>query len=136
MTTNKITESIIEEFATNLCERRGYQYIYAPGIAPDSETPEIRNMLNKLWFYTSSSAFICVYLRLIKEIASKINRGWTRINADDHTILSRYEIRSYEDVLLVERLKKSSWHDQFRHSSRCRVKFRKIGIRSVTDVRQ
>ncbi len=36
----KITESLIEKFAIELLERQGYQYIYAPSIAPDSETPE------------------------------------------------------------------------------------------------
>ncbi|MGB3459738.1 MAG: HsdR family type I site-specific deoxyribonuclease [Halobacteriota archaeon] len=40
MTTNKITESAIEELAIELLEKQGYQYIYAPDIAPDSETPE------------------------------------------------------------------------------------------------
>ncbi len=40
MTTNKITESAIEEFAIDLLEKQGYQYIYALDIAPDSETPE------------------------------------------------------------------------------------------------
>ncbi len=37
---NKITESEIEKFAIELLEKQGYQYIYAPSIAPDSETPE------------------------------------------------------------------------------------------------
>jgi type I restriction enzyme R subunit len=36
----KITESSIETFAVELLERLGYEYIYAPDIAPDSETPE------------------------------------------------------------------------------------------------
>jgi len=36
---NKITESAIELFAIDLLEKSGYQYIYAPDIAPDSETP-------------------------------------------------------------------------------------------------
>jgi len=36
----KITESAIEEFAIELLEHQGYEYIYAPDIAPDSETPE------------------------------------------------------------------------------------------------
>ena len=40
MTTNKITESTIEKFAIELLEKQGYQYIYAPSIAPDSDTPE------------------------------------------------------------------------------------------------
>ena len=33
----KITESEIETFAIKLFERLGYQYIYAPSIAPDSD---------------------------------------------------------------------------------------------------
>ncbi len=36
----KITESAIEKFAIELLEKQGYQYIYAPSIAPDSDTPE------------------------------------------------------------------------------------------------
>jgi len=40
MTTTKITESEIEKFAIELLECQGYQYIYAPDIAPDSDTPE------------------------------------------------------------------------------------------------
>jgi len=35
MTTNKITESAIEELAIELLEKQGYWYIYAPDIAPD-----------------------------------------------------------------------------------------------------
>ena len=37
---DKITESAIDKFAIELLEKQGYQYIYAPDIAPDSETPE------------------------------------------------------------------------------------------------
>jgi len=37
---NKITESAIEKFAIELLEKQSYQYIYAPSIAPDSDTPE------------------------------------------------------------------------------------------------
>ncbi len=36
---NRITESEIEEFAIKLLENLGYQYIYGPSIAPDSDTP-------------------------------------------------------------------------------------------------
>jgi type I restriction enzyme, R subunit len=35
-----ITESAIEKFAIELLENQGYEYIYAPSIAPDSDTPE------------------------------------------------------------------------------------------------
>ena len=40
MTKNKITESEIEQFAIELLEKSGYQYIYTPDIAPDSKTPQ------------------------------------------------------------------------------------------------
>jgi type I restriction enzyme, R subunit len=36
----KITEDAIEQFAIELLEKQGYQYIYAPSIAPDSDNPE------------------------------------------------------------------------------------------------
>jgi len=36
---NKITENEIELFAIELLEKQGYNYIYAPDIAPDSDNP-------------------------------------------------------------------------------------------------
>jgi len=36
----RITENAIEEFAIELLEKQGYHYLYAPSIAPDSDTPE------------------------------------------------------------------------------------------------
>lgn len=36
----QLTESAIEDFAIQLFEQLGYSYIYAPEIAPDSDTPE------------------------------------------------------------------------------------------------
>lgn len=36
---NKITENEIELFAIELLEKQGFNYIYAPNIAPDSESP-------------------------------------------------------------------------------------------------
>ena len=44
----KITESAIEKFAIELLEKQGYQYIYAPSIAPDSDTPE-RESFEDVW---------------------------------------------------------------------------------------
>jgi type I restriction enzyme R subunit len=38
--TEKITESSIEKFAIELLEKSGYQYVYGPDIAPDSDTLE------------------------------------------------------------------------------------------------
>jgi len=37
---DKITESEIEKFTIELLEKQGYQYLYAPSIALDSDTPE------------------------------------------------------------------------------------------------
>ncbi len=34
----KITENEIEEFAIELLEKQGYQYLYGPDIAPDSDS--------------------------------------------------------------------------------------------------
>ena len=36
---SRITENIIEEFCIELLEKQGYEYIYAPDIAPDSDNP-------------------------------------------------------------------------------------------------
>jgi len=36
----KIPENTIEKFAIELLKKSGYQYIFAPSIAPDSITPE------------------------------------------------------------------------------------------------
>jgi type I restriction enzyme R subunit len=36
----EINESQLEEFAINLLKEAGFQCVYGPDIAPDSETPE------------------------------------------------------------------------------------------------
>jgi type I restriction enzyme R subunit len=37
---SRLTESAIEDFAIKLFERLGYDYVYAPDVAPDGELPE------------------------------------------------------------------------------------------------
>jgi type I restriction enzyme R subunit len=39
----RITENTIEEFAIELLERLGYQYIYAPDIAHDGKVKIVEN---------------------------------------------------------------------------------------------
>lgn len=39
----KLTESQIEQLAIELLQKQGYEYIYAPDIAPDGKTPEREN---------------------------------------------------------------------------------------------
>lgn len=58
-----ISESAIEEFAIKLFERLGYNYLYAPEIAPDGERPE-------------RAAFDQVFLTgRLEEAVRRINRG-------------------------------------------------------------
>lgn len=50
---SRITENIIEAFAIELLDKLGYDYIYAPDIAPDGDNPERDNyqqilLLNKI----------------------------------------------------------------------------------------
>jgi len=52
----KITESAIEEFAIELLEKQGYEYIYAPDIAPDSDTPQRASFEDLLLIDRLSSA--------------------------------------------------------------------------------
>ncbi len=37
---SRITENVIENFCIELLEKQGYEYIYAPDIAPDSDNPQ------------------------------------------------------------------------------------------------
>jgi type I restriction enzyme R subunit len=51
---SKLTESAIEESAIKLFERLGYNYVYAPDIAPDGDNPERRHydeviLKDRLW---------------------------------------------------------------------------------------
>ena len=39
----RVTESSVKEFTIELLEKSGCQYVYAPSIAPDRETPERRS---------------------------------------------------------------------------------------------
>ena len=63
MTSNKITESEIEQFAIRLLKKQGYQYIYAPNIAPDSDTPE-RSLFEDV-----------LLLKRLKKAVGRINPG-------------------------------------------------------------
>ncbi len=63
----KITESAIEKHAIELLEKQGYQYIYAPSIAPDSDTPE-RQSYEDVW--------------LLERLQTAVDRINTSIPAD------------------------------------------------------
>ena len=60
---SKITESDIENYVLELLESLGYEYIYAPDIAPDSDNP-----------LRSSFADVVLESRL-REALIRLNRG-------------------------------------------------------------
>ncbi len=68
----KITESEIEEFAIELLEKQGYQYIYAPDIAPDSDTPERLSFEDVLLIERLQTAVSRISTRLFLRIAGKM----------------------------------------------------------------
>ncbi len=42
----RITENVIEEFCIELLEKQGYETIYAPDIAPDSDVEYIKAFID------------------------------------------------------------------------------------------
>ncbi len=56
----RITEHSIEEFAIELLEKLGYEYVYAPNIAPDGETPERQTYEQVLLVERLQNAVKCI----------------------------------------------------------------------------
>jgi hypothetical protein len=73
MTTNKITESHIKQFALELLEKQGYQYIYGPAIAPNSETPERQSFEDVLLLDKLISAVARINPLVPAEIRDDVN---------------------------------------------------------------
>ena len=71
----KITESAIEEFAIELLEKSGYQYVYAPDIAPDSDTPEQNRFEDVLLLECLQSAVGRITQNKAKPIDTKDDQG-------------------------------------------------------------
>ena len=87
MTPNKITESAIEELAIELLEKQGYQYIYAPDIAPDSETPE-RNRFEDV-----------LLLERLQSAVGRITQNKAKtIDTNDDQELNNNQIRTHEKL--------------------------------------
>lgn len=71
----RITESAIEEFAINLLEKQGYQYVYAPDIVPDSDTPERARLEDVLLLERLQSAVGRITQNKAKTIDTKDDQG-------------------------------------------------------------
>ena len=71
----RITESAIEEFAIELLEKSGYRYVYAPDIAPDSDTPERARFDDVLLLECLQSAVDRITQNKAKTIDTKDDQG-------------------------------------------------------------
>ena len=71
----RITESEIEEFAIELLEKSGYPYVYAPDIAPDSDTPERARFDDVLLLECLQSAVDRITQNKAKTIDTKDDQG-------------------------------------------------------------
>ncbi len=71
----KLFESAIEEFAINLLEKQGYQYVYAPNIALDSDTPERARFEDVLLLERLQSAVGRITQNKAKTIDTKDDQG-------------------------------------------------------------
>ncbi len=79
----RLTENSIENFAIEQLDRLGYEYIYGPDIAPDSETPE-RNSFEQV-----------LLLERVQQAVRKINRT-IPTDAQDEAIREIQRITSPE----------------------------------------
>ena len=85
---NKITESAIEEFAIELLKKSGYQYVYAPKIAPDSDTPE-RNRFEDV-----------LLLERLQSAVGRITQNKAKtMDTNDDQGLNNNQIRTLEKLL-------------------------------------
>jgi len=84
---SQISESAIEEFAIELLEKSGYQYIYAPDIAPDSDTPERNRFEDVLLLECMQSAVGRMTQNKTKTIDTKEDQG-----------LNKFQIRTREKL--------------------------------------
>nr|QNO52272.1 hypothetical protein BPDGFPMF_00031 [Methanosarcinales archaeon ANME-1 ERB6] len=85
---NKITESAIEEFTIELLEKFGYQYVYAPNIAPDSDTPERARFEDVL-----------LLLERLRKAVGRITQNKAKtIDTNDDQGLNNNQIRTLEKL--------------------------------------
>jgi len=83
---SRITENVIEEFCIELLEKQGYEYIYAPDIAPDSDNPLRSSFEEVLLFNRLSDAVARIKL-------------WQR-NFWEHIIRNENEYRRITQYIL------------------------------------
>ena len=77
--TAKITESEIESFAIQLLESQGYEYIYGPDIAPDSDNPVRSSFEEVLLFDNLKSAVARINPKISTDIREDAIRQIERL---------------------------------------------------------
>jgi type I restriction enzyme R subunit len=83
MTANKITESTIETFAIERFEKLGYQYVYAPDIAPDSESPERESFEDVVLLERLRSAVARINPSIPAEVREEAIKQVQRLNSPE-----------------------------------------------------
>src|SRR3989339_698088 len=83
MSKNRITESEIERFALELLEKSGYQYIYGPDIAPDSQTPERQSFEDVILLERLTAAVARINPKLSAEVREDAIKQLLRLNSPE-----------------------------------------------------
>jgi len=81
--TTRIAESDIEAYAIELLEAQGYQYIYAPDIAPDGDKPERHDYAEVLLIARLEQALRRINLKLPLAVLQTALKDVQRINSPD-----------------------------------------------------
>lgn len=76
-----LTESAIETFAIERFEKLGYQYVYAPDIAPDSESPERERFEAVVLLERLRSAVARINLSIPAEVHEEAIKQVPRLNS-------------------------------------------------------
>ena len=79
----KITENAIEKSAIELLEKQGFQYIYAPDIAPDSDTPERQSFKDVLLMDRLQSAIGRINPSIPADIRENAIKQIQRLNSPE-----------------------------------------------------
>ena len=79
----KIPENSIEKYATELLEKQGFQYLYAPDIAPDSDTPERQSFEDVLLMDRLQSAVSRINPSIPADIRENAIKQIQRLNSPE-----------------------------------------------------
>ena len=80
---NRIKENTIEEFTIELLEKAGYFYIYAPDIAPDSDTPERQSFEDVLLLDRLQTAVGRINPKIPADVREDAIKQLQRLNAPE-----------------------------------------------------